>query len=115
MIIIIDILPFAITKFSRIFTKSMNKEEITFKSQYISQSLAKIDPGFTYNITHDSDKNVTGIVLMTSYMRDNFEKIGNNISIDVMKSKVCNANKFCYIAPVVLNEVENLMYFTKVL
>ena len=62
MIIIIDILPFAITGFSRIFIESMNKEEITFKSQYLLQSLAKTDPGFTYNITHDSDNNVTGIV-----------------------------------------------------
>ena len=83
----------------------MNKDEITFKSQYILQSLAKIDPGFTYNITHDSDNNITGIVLMTSYMRNNFEKFGNNISIDVMKTQVCNAKFCCYIAPVVLNEV----------
>ena len=83
----------------------MNKDEITFKIQYILKSLAKIDPGFTYNITHDSNNNVTGIVWMVSYMRDNFERCGNNISIDVMKSQVCNAKKFCYIAPIVLNEV----------
>ena len=72
----------------------MNKEEITFKSQYILQSLAKIDPGFTYNITHDLDKNVTDVVWMVSYMRDNFETFGNNISIDVMKLQVCNAKTF---------------------
>ena len=83
----------------------MNKEEITFKSQYILQLLAKTDPGFTYNITHDSDNNVTGIVWMTSYMRDHFERFGNNISTDVMKSQVCNTKFFCHIAPVVLNEV----------
>ena len=87
----------------------MNKEGIIFKSQYILQSSAKIDPGFTYNIIHDSDKNVTGILWMTSYMRENFEKFGNNISIDVMKSQVCNVNIFCYIAPVVLNEVGKIM------
>ena len=52
----------------------MNKEERTFKSQYILQSFAKFDVGFTYNITHDSDNNVTGIVLKKSYMRDNYEK-----------------------------------------
>ena len=90
MIIIIDILPFAITEFSRIFIESMNKDEITFKIQYILQSLAKIDPDFTYNITHDADNNVTGIVWMISYMRDNFERVGNNISVDVMKSQLCN-------------------------
>ena len=31
MFIIIDILPFAITEFSRTFIKSMNQEDITFK------------------------------------------------------------------------------------
>ena len=86
----------------------MNKDEITFKSQYMVQSLAKIGPGFTYNITHDADNNVTGIVWMISYMRDNFERFGNNISVDVMKSQLCNAKKYNYIAPVVLNEVANI-------
>ena len=98
MIVMIDILPFAIIEFSRIFIESMNTEEITFKSQYILQSLAKIDPGFTYNITHDSDNNVTGIIWMTSYMRDNFETFGNKIFIVVMKSQVCNAKRFCYVS-----------------
>ena len=90
MIIIIDILPFTITEFSRIVFGSMNKDEITFKSQYVLQSLAKIDPGFAYNITHDSDNNITGIVWMKFYMCDNFERFGNNIFIDVMKLQVCN-------------------------
>ena len=83
----------------------MNNEEITFKSQYILQYIVKIDPGFIYSITHDCDNNVTGIVWMTSYMRDAFIRFGNHISIDVMISQVCNANKFCYIAPCVLNEI----------
>ena len=51
----INISPFTITEFSRIFIESINKEDTSFKSQYILQSLAKIDPGCTYNITHDSD------------------------------------------------------------
>ena len=83
----------------------MNKEDITFKSQCIFQSLAKINHGFTYDITHDSDNNITDGVWMTSYIYENFERFGNNISIDVMKSQVCNAKEFCYIAPVVLNEI----------
>ena len=72
----------------------MNKEEITFKSRYILQALAKIGPGFTYNITHDSDKNITGIVWTTSYMHDNFGIFGNKLSIDVMKSQVCKVHFF---------------------
>ena len=43
---------------------------------------------------------------MTSYMRDNFERFGNyNLFIDIMRLSVCNIKAFCYIAPVVLNEV----------
>ena len=42
---------------------------------------------------------------MTSYMRDNFERFGNYLSIDVMKSSISNSAEFCYIAPVVLNEI----------
>ena len=42
---------------------------------------------------------------MTSYMRENFDRFDNNISIDVMKSQVCNAKKYCYIAPIVWNKV----------
>ena len=103
--IIIDILPFAINEFSRIFIESMNKEDTTFKSQYILQSLAKIDPGFTYNITHNSDNKVTSIVWMTSYVCENLERFGNNISINIIESQVCNAKKVCYIAPVVLNKI----------
>ena len=40
----------------------MNQEDITFKSQYILQSLVTIDSDFIYHITHDSVNNITGIV-----------------------------------------------------
>ena len=68
----------------------MNRDEVMFKSQYILGRLAHIDNGFTYNITHNSNDEVTGIVWMTSYMRDNFERFGNYLSIDVIRSAVCN-------------------------
>ena len=83
----------------------MNQDEIIFKSQFILESLEKKDPGFTFNLAHDSDNKVSGIVWMTSYMRDNFESFGDYISIDVMHSYICNAKSFCYIAPVMINEV----------
>ena len=35
----------------------------------------------------------------------NFDNLSNNLSIDVMKTQVYNAKEFCYIAPVVLNEI----------
>ena len=69
------------------------------------ESLAKKDPGFTFNLAYDSNNKVTGIVWMTSYMCDNFERFGDYISIDVMHSSICNAKVFCYITPVIKNEV----------
>ena len=83
----------------------MNQDEISFKSQFILESLAKKDPGFTFNLAHDSDNKVTGIVWMSSYMRDTFERFGDYISINIMHSSICNAKEFCYIAPVIKNEV----------
>ena len=96
---------FAIFKFSDTFVKSMNRKDVSFKSQYMLGNLASIDKGFTYNITHDSNNKLTGTVYIISYTRDNFERFGNYFSIDVMKSSVCIAKDFCYIAPVVLNKI----------
>ena len=73
--IITDILSFAITDFSGTFIKSTNQDDISFKNKFILESLDKKDLGFTFNLAHDSDNNVTGIVWMTSYMRDNFEDL----------------------------------------
>ena len=77
--IITDILSFAITEFSDTFIKPMNQDDISFKSQFILESLAKKDTGFTFNLAHNSDNKVTGIVWMTSYMRDTFVRFGNYI------------------------------------
>ena len=79
----------------------MNQDEISFKSQFILESLAKKDPGFTFNLAHDSDNKVTGIVWMSSYMRDTFERFGDYISINIMHSSIYNAKELCYIAPVI--------------
>ena len=86
-----DVLTFAITEFSAIFTNAMNRNDVSFKSQYVLEKLGHIDKGFTFNITHDLNNKVTGIVWMTSYMRDNFERFGNYLYIDVMRSSVSNA------------------------
>ena len=45
---------------------------------------------------------------MTLYMRDNYEHFGNHVSIDVMRSYICNTNFFFYIDPVVLNEIRKI-------
>ena len=41
-----------------------------------------MDPSFKFYLIHDNDNNVTGIVWINSYMRDNFERFDNYISID---------------------------------
>ena len=99
--IITDILSFAISDFTNNFIKSMNQDAITFKSQFVLESLAKKDSGFTFNLAHDSNNKVTDIVWMTSYMRDNFERFGNYISVDAMHSSIYNAKVFFYIASVI--------------
>ena len=69
----------------------MNQEDDSFKSQYILEKLSSIDKEFIYNITHHSNNKVTGIVLIISNMRDNFERFGNYLFIHVIRSSVCNA------------------------
>ena len=83
----------------------MNRDDMLFKSQYILESLALTDPGFTFNLAHDNENNVTGIVWLTSYMHDKFERFDNYLSIDIMHSSICNAKEFYYIAPVIKNEI----------
>ena len=57
-----DILAFAITAFSNTLTKAMNRDDVSFKSQYILKKLAHIDKDFTFNITHYLNNKVAGIV-----------------------------------------------------
>ena len=90
---ITDIISFAISNFGDTFVESMNQDDIIFNSRYILESLASMDPGFIFNLAHNNDNNITGIVWMTSYMRDNFEKFDNYISIDIMYSSIRNAKK----------------------
>ena len=68
--------------------------------------MATSDPGFTFNLAHNNDNKVLGIVLMTSYMRDDFERFDNHISIDIVYSSVWNAKDFCSLAPVIKNKLE---------
>ena len=84
----------------------MNQDAINFKSQFILESLAKKDPGFTFNLVHNSNNKVTGIVWLASYMRDKFERFGIYISIDLTHFSICNAKEFCYIAPVIQMKLE---------
>ena len=48
------------------------------------KSWALMNPGFTFNFAYDYDNNVTSIVQMTTYTRDNFKRFGNYLSIDIM-------------------------------
>ena len=71
--------------------KLMSQENFAFKSQFILENSSSINKGFNYNITYDSDNKVTGIGWMISYLRDNFERFGKHLPIDVMRSSLCNA------------------------
>ena len=43
-------------------------------------------------------------------MRDTFERFGIYLYIDVMRSYVCNTKCFCYVAPVVKNEIGKINF-----
>ena len=45
---------------------------------------------------------------MTFYVRDNFERFGNYISINIMHLSICNAKFFYYIAPVIKNGIRKI-------
>ena len=60
--IITDILSFVISDFSNTFIKATNQDTISLKIQFILGSLAKKYTGFTFNLTHDSNNKVTGII-----------------------------------------------------
>ena len=53
-------------------------------------------------------KNKTDIFWMTFYVRDNFERFGNYISINIMHLSICNAKFFYYIAPVIKNGIRKI-------
>lgn len=40
----------------------MNQEDVVFKSHFFLENVSLIDKGFTCNITHDSNNEVTSIV-----------------------------------------------------
>ena len=42
---------------------------------------------------------------MAQYVQDNIERVDNYLSIEVIKSFICNAKECCYITQVVLSEI----------
>ena len=87
LLLFTDILSFAISDLSDTFIEVMNQDEISFKSQFILESLVKKDPGFTFNLAHDSDNKVTGIVWMICtcvIISKDFGNIHQSISINSM-------------------------------
>ena len=91
---------FATFEFSDTLVKSMNQDKTLFNSQHILVSLASISPSFVFDLAHDNDYNVIGIVWMISYMHDKFKRFSNNLSIDVMSSSI-----YTIFPPVVKNGI----------
>ena len=61
--IITDVLSFTIFDSNDTFIKSLNQNDIIFKSKYILEFLDSKDPGFTFDLAYDNDNKVTGIIL----------------------------------------------------
>ena len=63
--------------------------------------------GFPYQIFRDNYNQVTGAVWMTATMRNNFERFGHYISLDVMQRSI-NPYAWPYLAITVLNELKQV-------
>ena len=91
-----------------IFRQSMNKEKISFKGQYTVEKLSSIDLWVSHHLLRDENNDMTCIVWVVSYMWDDFERFGTNLSIDGIDSSLYDAKAFCYIAPVVKNRINKM-------
>ena len=63
--------------------------------------------GFSYRIFRDNYNQITGAVWMTATMRNNFERFGHYISLDVMQRSI-NPYAWPYLAITVLNELKQV-------
>jgi len=71
------------------------------------QILSEKAKGFAYDIAHDSDGTINGAVWQTATMRDNFERFGGYLCLDVMKRGI-NKLLWPYLAVSMYNDLEQV-------
>jgi len=71
------------------------------------QILSEKAKGFVYDIAYDSDGTINGAVWQTATMRDNFERFGGFICLDVMKRGI-NKLLWPYLAVAMYNDLEQV-------
>lgn len=103
-----NILDKAVQASDNIFRGVLNTCEGNNKLLNFLYQLSLHDNGFTYKIFFNVRNEISGFMWMTSTMRSNFERFGSFISLDAMKRST-NIHLWPYIAPVVLNEFNNVM------
>ena len=71
------------------------------------QILSEKAKGFAYDLAYDSDGTINGAVWQTATMRDNFERFGGFICLDVMKRGI-NKLLWPYLAVAMYNDLEQV-------
>ena len=99
-----DIADVAVEAAREVYFSYLNDGNCSFKLFGYLGKLASMDSGFTYNISTDTDGNMTGFCWMTSVMRSHFEKFNVCLFLDAMRRKT-NVHLWPYMAVVIVNEM----------
>ena len=99
-----DLFDDAVECAKEVYFSYLNDDKSHFKLFAYLDRLSSIDRGFTYNISTDSEGNMTGFCWMTSTMRSHFERYHNCIFLDTMRRKT-NVHLWPYISIVIVNDM----------
>ena len=99
-----DILDSAVVASREIYYNFLNDTSCGVSLFQYLKALAKVDIGFTYAVSRDSEGKMTGFAWMTSVMRSHFERYHSVIFLDAMKKKT-NMHLWPYMAVVIVNDL----------
>ena len=94
----------AVISAKELYLNYLNDSTHRFKLFQYLEALSDNDPGFTYNICHNTENKLTGFCWMTSVMRSHFERYHTILFLDVMRRKT-NIHLWPYMSIVVVNDL----------
>ena len=99
-----DIFDEAVECAKEVYLSYMNDDKNNFRLFQYLDELASIDLGFTYSMSTDTNRNMTGFCWMTSTMRSSFERFSGCIFLDAMHKKT-NVHLWPYMSIVIVNDL----------
>ena len=82
-----------------------NDSLLQFKDYF--EVLAENAKGFSYELSYDTEGVITGVIWQTATMRDNFERFGAFICLDMMKRGI-NKLLWPYVSVAMYNDLEEI-------